>query len=1802
MTKNVSKTEKVSPDVIKSLIADLTSINPRNNIGELDGLTKYIILKCLTDNISKLPDIGNLISNLKGTPTYESFLSKKDQKIRNSTEPEGYLGTERFFDSIFNSNQKYNFVGRKSIIKDIDRFAKTGRIDSKDTKSNVLLILGEPGTGKTSLMREYLKDKRNKFAHYFIEPKSRDLTNPKLFIKHMDSFLRKKHELPFTNYGGETVEMLDRLIKLFHDITDSKLKHSEEEVVFVDGLDNCPKATTSIASILTDIMQNDFKNKVKVVLSSRETQYISHLKSLCQHNLILLSGNKDNTKDITAFLQANIKKEIPELIKSKIINKTEGNFLCANLWVEQSINLEPKELEDAIEKFPTGLDGIYDLMINILEVNKTQEERVMIRDALRIIAIAKEKLTPKKILGFCNIDDYDKERVIGSIEQFFDITEYKSNNRCKYHHLYFEEYIINKMRNEKEYHSKIVNYYETFYNKKWATLDDDYAFDWLSYHYLSAGLDEKVMQLLEVGFLQSKQRIKGFCTKLLPDIATGIQASLNLGTLSEVFKYAMIHTILKKQQTSKLRVSLIPLYARLGKINVSIEMADSIESPIERAVAYARIANNSAKRMPEISKSFMEKSVALIDKFPNDKNNHIQMLTIAKEICLVDLKQTMLVIRKIEQKSFEKWDTFIVISEKLMNADPKKCIRFLEWIKNKYDSDIIEIMQDLLPSILELEPQIAFKIIDKIRFIEVPTFYKISLDKIRTKPEKWICNFAISLIKTSILAKWESSEARKLFQFLADTIAKSNGSGVSKSLFQMFNNPFFCDELRVSLLNDYSKNNCKDLDSTFKQIEHPYFIIKAQLFLFENGKIEIDSSTITSYLYKIKEDYFKTAAIELILNNVKSTDKWLNGSLRSDVFSYAEEQGLLLQTLSEYSDLDIEFSLPIIERVCIKKILARRYDNYMSKALQRVITQILTLKKNKKYKERVLNIFDMINKEFNGNDMNDNREIWKIGIQLARLDWKRAWGWIELINDGLGKADFYAAIVQGMKTKKYSLTNLKNIHEEVFSCISCERIDLNVAKHIINKYIQAVADVSHQEALGLIESLTDTVLRGELYQTVAKVICKKDILLGLEIAKKDKGSHGFGYLLPSELDINDDSSVYIKQVKGTIEQLCSTEMEESEKENIISDIIVEVAININVEDAIDLIKQYLPREKLFPFYSLFFAERSSSFKTCKNIENVIRDLINLDPSKFVSEISSEYLNLRKGIIPRIMIEEVVQFEDDKVRNLSDDIISLFIHDNLAFEQNGKMCSAISEQLMNVILTYYPNHVKEFIVGLPSGSVRLEGLVLLARKTASEGRISEALDYMDLEMLEVSDSINILEAIIDSAPSKIKFLEQVHKVIEKKYKDVEDKYNSLIRLLATKYITINKEKSIFLIHKLPIYERMTAYFDTIRACPKSNKQIIEELLLEATEKARQLFNNNIDYHLLSYILVRFASLCTEEIQDQKKRNTFFNEYLEIASNIEDFDVKQDTITSITSELIQVNLDKSLEVLKQLDQSHKAKVLEGLVSVDPNKTLSLLDSFLSLGKYGSRIPLFLDIKFIGVFNSLIEDGKFSVEKLLEIKERYTRDVFASDPVKKAVEQMVSENRPLEEIIDVIVNYGTSELFTIITPKLLSEYSLDKLFDKIDSLKSQIEDFTEKIYNELITNIVYKYAEQNPKDAIERIDLLPLPDQSGLYLQIAKNLWSKDEKIASKLLLKSEELSTDYFNLFIDSDLSEILKFKLECLNSRSEIMDIISVAVAYGDTFEQITEKVISTTARLGEYDDLKKLSNAVISADQFVKEL
>ena len=160
MTDNISKTPEIAPDDIENLIADLTSENPQKKIEDIDGLTKYIVLKCLSGNISNLPDISELISALNDTPAY-GYIRKHFNRNRWVSEYKERLLRDLQKKEEEEETQKEKFIELDATKKEERKSNNTPRPEkflNIAKKNQILILLGEAGSGKTTTLRHYFKE------------------------------------------------------------------------------------------------------------------------------------------------------------------------------------------------------------------------------------------------------------------------------------------------------------------------------------------------------------------------------------------------------------------------------------------------------------------------------------------------------------------------------------------------------------------------------------------------------------------------------------------------------------------------------------------------------------------------------------------------------------------------------------------------------------------------------------------------------------------------------------------------------------------------------------------------------------------------------------------------------------------------------------------------------------------------------------------------------------------------------------------------------------------------------------------------------------------------------------------------------------------------------------------------------------------------------------------------------------------------------------------------------------------------------------------------------------------------------------------------------------------------------------------------------------------------------------------------------------------------------------------------------------------------------------------------------------
>ncbi len=1759
--------------------------------------------------------------------TYKSTQSKMQVSEKTSTsekpvEYSGYIGTDKYFETIFKSASQYDFIGRKEIIENINCFIDYGKIENNSKNSNLLLILGEPGSGKSALMTQYLLDKKQNYVHFLIDQKSRDLTNPKIFLNHIQLFLQNKHQINIVNTQGEIGELIDNLTKTLNEVSNKIPTNHENEIIYIDGLDNCDLSTRpNIATIVSDLISEFPNTNIKFVITSRDGQFLNQLHSYSNGNCIILKKDDKNEEDILEFLQINLRTLFSESIINNILEKVNGNFLCTTLWVKYANNLNESKLTEALLKCPPGLDGFYDLMIDNLEKNKSEKEREMIRDAMRIIAIAPESLTSEQVLNFCSIDYNDKKRVLGTIEQFLNIEVYKEKGLCKYHHIYFEEYIISSIREERIYHDKIVTYFENMCGNDWKKLDD-YGFTFIFYHYINAMKFNKAIACIEGNFIEAKLSRKGIYGKILPDIGFVIEAAKNLIDFYALFKYTIIYNYYLKKDIEGINKHLIPLCARLGNLDSAVELVECFDSQLEKAIGYARIASNSLHRDNNVAIDFMDKSLKIIDSIPINDETENCILTVAKEICLLNVQKSSMLIEKTNNMTFRHSRTIIVIFDRLSKYDATKCLEFIDWINSYNISSLLSIMDEMLSSLLNLEPKEAFTIIDKARHYAVPPFYTIVLDNIKNKTQNEIIHFIRTFMEFPAMVKildWEHSESRNLIQFFSDKIANKIIETNDDSLQECFNLPLFCDQLNYSMVKEYVKHDYSQVDSIISKIKHSYFKIKTILFLYKIDKENMNVSTINKFLNEITEDHLKIAAIEEILKLFKTKKALYETNLLSDILYFSEKSDILPEILSEFADIDIHISLHFIKNN-LNKFLNHSCDIYIVNTFNILVDSIIKLNNSQDLKTNILNIFENIKNIFLKQSCISDHTFTDLALKLALLDWKEALNWIELIKTDTCKKTMYTAIAKGMVNGTYTDDDWQLLENKVLDIAKKDRYQFLLNNEMLPSFTKAIAGISIDEALNFIDKITEKNAKGKLYQELARYVANDNIQLSLEIARKDErilyDEDIYECLLPKTWPPLDNIK-YIRAIYKTLELINSSKIDEEELKEIISIIIVDVANRYNIEESIKIMNKYLPSEKLFPLELLLSKEKKYSNPGKFSFQKAVASLIRINPEDFINKLDSSYLKLGGGLIVEIIIDEITILNHDRSVKLYNRLIKLIQKDNDCIKVWEEQLSNIQNLIIQNLIDYDLSKSEEFILSLPRSDVRTEGLVCLAKKYAMSDNLDSALDFVTNIGSETYYGKEAIRKIIESIPVNKKDLDNIYNFIEDNYNNTKDK-NDLFLHLIGRYIEIDTAFSNKLIHKLPFDLKYFGYSQAILASLEHNIEYIDTLIIEVIEEACRLIKldkTKEKIKLQFKILELFSEFRSINFVKKDKIKLKLLYILDAINELQDEGLKVNAKSSICKLMALADSVSAINLLSKIDFGEKLEVIKILSKTDMQKALNefmciyrhkTVEQFSHL--YTDETPkedkdkIFLDLTGASVLEEIISHGNFKIDELLSLGDKFIFYDLFKQPFccfKIAVEMMINEDKTLNQIIKVIKKYARPELYYSVCDKLINEKSFDEGISIISKLESDKWKIDEELINDLSTCLIMGKVEKKPLEALGKIQTLNEFSKGQLYKNLAIKLWDSCPNFAERSLEKSESILLKHFNDENKDHYLDIIKFRYNSAKNREDLFDIMIKYFKSDKVFNYIISDFVLFFAKNCDFDNLTKLFNVVSNANNFI---
>ncbi len=506
---------KINFSIVEKKLKDSFKYNlnyEANNKGLIDLYDKTLI--------SNFTDI--LIKNGAVTVTYEQS-SEEDikQKVRNLLRTTiTYFNAELFTDFpelyIFNDEQII-----KSILEEIKKivenfklkfldktiqiiFSKTNNLSRfkltlsenlkyyierkytkeiiscvNDLESGIILLHGEPGSGKTAIMANLVTEMGFPPHYFFGKEQEKKIIDAKSDISNMAiDYL----ELDITDTNP--TNRYDKLLELQN-------YYNKKLIIIIDGIDETDE------NIFQLLPQNNNYNKKIVYLISAKTNSVNcdlvKSKIDSKHIIELKTKNDESETKTKEYLEKRFKedKDLKKVIngmdfqdkqkienqKNEIINKAEGNFT----YVSFALDSISHGIELPVE-LPKELNEFYEIIYNKLddEINCEYFEQILSLYSIFYLPMSKESI--EILLDSDKFDNYKFKKVFNKVKWLF--TEYKENDNSKYtiFHNSFKEYITQKNdENIQESHRKIIEYFikeRTFINEE----IDEYIYKYFMEH------------------------------------------------------------------------------------------------------------------------------------------------------------------------------------------------------------------------------------------------------------------------------------------------------------------------------------------------------------------------------------------------------------------------------------------------------------------------------------------------------------------------------------------------------------------------------------------------------------------------------------------------------------------------------------------------------------------------------------------------------------------------------------------------------------------------------------------------------------------------------------------------------------------------------------------------------------------------------------------------------------------------------------------------------------------------------------------------------------------------------------------------------------------------------------------------------------------------------------------------------------------------------------------------------------------------------------------------------------------------
>lgn len=336
-----------------------------------------------------------------------------------------------------------HFVGRDFVFREIDRL-----IADPAFKSGYILVRGEPGIGKTSLIAQLVKN-RGYLHHFNIAPQN--IRSARAFLESTCSQIIKRYQLNYSTLPPDSTKDSAFLGQLLGEA--AKKVGGGPIVILVDALDEAEDAELASASNRLYLPPSLPPNVYFIVTSREQMDYRLVVDS--QSDVYIKDNDPQNLHDVKEYVLQFVGSH-HDAIQSKlqtwnvteadftdlIVERSQGNFMYLVHVLNDILagRLSPETI-DNIQDLPRGLRAYYERHWRTMRNHDRDRFERIYEPVLRLLATVREPVALEDIRNWSKLDPARVHDVVRDWRPFLNLETKNGIELYRVYHASFQDFL-----------------------------------------------------------------------------------------------------------------------------------------------------------------------------------------------------------------------------------------------------------------------------------------------------------------------------------------------------------------------------------------------------------------------------------------------------------------------------------------------------------------------------------------------------------------------------------------------------------------------------------------------------------------------------------------------------------------------------------------------------------------------------------------------------------------------------------------------------------------------------------------------------------------------------------------------------------------------------------------------------------------------------------------------------------------------------------------------------------------------------------------------------------------------------------------------------------------------------------------------------------------------------------------------------------------------------------------------------------------------------------------------------------------